>query len=152
MNEYIIQKRKAALRAYTISIPLILAAGIACIVIKSVFSDKFIYSDMIASIGVGLIAAGLVILVKFLYWRKNREAHEKLLQDEKIRFSDERKIMLRQKSGLAAYQITFFGLCILNLIFIFTGADMTIISAVWIFLLADALLGIVLFKYYSGKM
>lgn len=152
MSDYIDQKRKSALRSYTISIPVILAAGIACIVIGLGFPDKFIHSNMIFSIGVGLIFADIVVFARFLYWKKNREAHEKLLQDEKIKFSDERKIMLRQKSGRAAYQWTLVGLFVLNMIFVFAGADLTIILALWIFLLADFILGLVLFKYYSDQM
>ena len=152
MSEYIDQKRKSALRSYTISIPLILIAGIACIIIGLGFSNKFVHSNMIFSIGFGLIFADIVVFAKFLYWKKNREAHEKLLQDEKIKFSDERKVMLRQKSGQIAYQLTLVGLFVLNMIFVFLGIDMAIILALWIFLFADFILGIVLFQYYSKKM
>lgn len=152
MSEYIDQKRKSALKSYTIGIPLILIAGITCIVIGLGFPDRFVHSGMIFSIGIGLIFADAVVFAKFLYWKKNREAHEKLLQDEKIKFSDERKIMLRQKSGQVAYQITLVGLFILNMIFVFSGVDMAIILTLWVFLFADFVLGILLFKYYSDKM
>lgn len=152
MTEYIEQKRKFALRSYIISIPLLLIIGVAFIFIGITFPDKFVHSNMIFSIGIGLIFADIVVFAKYLYWKKNREAHEKLLQDEKIKFSDERKIMLRQKSGQVAYQWTLIGLFALNMIFTFAGIDMTIILALWLFIAADFVFGIVLFQYYSKKM
>ncbi|MDV0444994.1 hypothetical protein MmiAt1_05460 [Methanimicrococcus sp. At1] len=152
MSEYIDQKRKEALKSYTIGIPLIFAASVVCIILGTVFSDKFVHSGMIFSIGVGLIFADFVVLAKFLYWNKNKKAHENLLQEEKIRFSDERKIMIRQKSGQAAYGWMMAGLFVLNMIFIFAGVDLTITYILWLFLAASFILGIILFHYYSKKM
>lgn len=152
MNEYIEQKRKDALRSYSISIPIILVAGLACLILGLGFPDKFVHSSMISSIGFGLVFADLIVFVKYLHWRRNREAHEKLLQDEKIKFSDERKIMLRQKSGQTAYIWTLAGLFVLNMIFVFTGMDLTVILVLWLFIIADFVLGLLLFRYYSGKM
>lgn len=152
MSEYIDQKRKSALKSYTTGILTTVIAGAACIIIGLGFPEKFVHANMIFSMGVALIFASIVVFARFLYWKKNREAHEKLLQDEKIKFSDERKIMLRQKSGQVAYQWTLIGLFALNMIFVFAGVDLTIILALWIFLLADFILGLILFRYYSKKM
>lgn len=152
MTEYIEKRRKFALKSYIISIPLLLITGVAFILIGINYPDKFVHANMIYSIGFGLILADIMVIAKYLYWKKNREAHEKLLQDEKIKFSDERKIMLRQKSGQVAYQWTLIGLFILNMIFTFAGIDKSIIIALWIFIAADFVFGIILFQYYSKKM
>lgn len=55
----------------------------------------------------GLTAPGLMMLWKYFYWTrpKNREEYDRRLETERIEMHDERKVMLRDKSGRMVYVI-----------------------------------------------
>ena len=71
----------------------------------------------------GLCGAGIepvgIMICKYAYWSKpeNEVRYNEKLKVEKIEMGDERKIMLRDKSGCLTYRIMIVIYCILIMIF-----------------------------------
>ena len=68
--------------------------------------------------GVG-IGPGITMICKYVYWSKpeNKVRYNEKVKIEKIEMGDERKIMLRDKSGCITYRIMIVIYCILIMTF-----------------------------------
>lgn len=89
-----------------------LLVGLACLVIALNFESK-LESLLFGFAGAG-ICSGAVILWKYYYWTRpeNKDRYKEKLENENIELHDERKIILRDKSGRYAYII---GLIVISL-------------------------------------
>lgn len=91
--------------------------GITCIVIAAL--NEFKLEGILWGLsGVG-VGSGFVLTWKYLYWSKpnNKNQYEEKIEQERIEMSDERKNMLRDKSGRITYRIMCAVYCILILVF-----------------------------------
>lgn len=98
----------------------------------------------------GLIGAGGGMLLRNLYWRlpKNREKYAEKQHEQQIDLKDERKIMLRDKSGRIAYQITIYMYCLLIVIAsVFNVAEICMPFAHYAVIALTLLL---IFQYITG--
>lgn len=89
-----------------------LLVGLACLVIALNFESK-LESLLFGFAGAG-ICSGAVTLWKYYYWTRpeNKDRYKEKLENENIELHDERKIILRDKSGRYAYII---GLIVISL-------------------------------------
>lgn len=96
---------------------LYLLIGILCAFLAIKFEWK-IESLLWGLAGAGIVP-GSVMIWKYLYWMKpqNREEYEKRMKTERIEMQDERKIMLRDKSGRITYMIMIGVYCVLMMFF-----------------------------------
>ena len=80
-----------------------LGFGLACLAI-TVFFDTRVEQLLSGLSGAG-IAGGLYLTLKYIYWtRPDRiSEYQERLASERIELNDERKVMLRDKSGRYAY-------------------------------------------------
>lgn len=108
----------------------------------------------------GLIASGIVPIYKYYRWNdpNNSEAYEKRLKEEKINRHDERKIMLRDKSGRIAYIFSMILLVIIvvliSIIKMFNIADISrwLILGISLFLMIQYFIGIAVYRWLSKKL
>lgn len=91
--------------------------GIVCISIALI--TEFKLEGILWGLGGAGIGPGLVMILRFIHWSKpeNQTEYKKRLKQEKIEMSDERKIMLRDKSGCITYRIMLGVFCFLIIVF-----------------------------------
>jgi positive regulator of sigma E activity len=134
-----------------------LLVGITCLVSALLFETK-LNSILSGFAGAG-ISSGAVILWKYYYWSKpeNRSKYKEKIENENIELHDERKEMLRDKSGRYAY---ILGLIILSIsIVVFsilgsleiTGDNRLIVIYLGGFLVFQYVIGIIIYKRLSKK-
>ena len=123
-------------------------------VLMGLFIKTLAYGSSIFAMGCGFIGASIGAIHKNFRWLKseNKPIYEKHLKNEKINLNDERKIMLRQKSGQITYAIMFVVLTILNIVFTFIGVEKWIIFTLWGVIAFKYICGVVIFYYLSKKM
>ena len=92
-------------------------AGIACFALAILFEWKI--ESLLWGLGGAGTGPGVMMLWKYFHWTnpKNREEYEKRLQKERIELRDERKIMLRDKSGRITYIFMLLLYCLLIMAF-----------------------------------
>ncbi|WP_250228936.1 hypothetical protein [Anaeropeptidivorans aminofermentans] len=108
----------------------------------------------------GLIGPGILSLYKYYRWSspENAGEYEKRLKEEKINLNDERKIMLRDKSGRIAYVIGMLLLAliiiIISVIRMFDIANISrwLVLGISLFLMFQYFLGIVVYRHLSKKL
>ena len=93
------------------------AFGIACFMLAILSEWKT--ESLLWGFGGAGTGSGMMMLWKYFHWTnpKNREEYEKRLQKECIELRDERKIMLRDKSGRITYIFMLLLYCLLILAF-----------------------------------
>lgn len=134
-----------------------LLVGITCLVSELLFETK-LNSILSGFAGAG-ISSGAVILWKYYYWSKpeNRSKYKEKIENENIELHDERKEMLRDKSGRYAY---ILGLIILSIsIVVFsilgsleiTGDNRLIVIYLGGLLVFQYVIGIIVYKRLSKK-
>ena len=96
-------------------IEILVGIGLVCV---SFFVKADYYSTMIFSMGVGIMAASIVQIIRITYWQnpKRYAEYEAKKKEAHINSVDERKQYLRMKAGHVTYQIMTFSLLILSLI------------------------------------
>ena len=92
-------------------------AGIACFALAILFEWKI--ESLLWGLGGAGTGPGVMMLWKYFHWTnpKNREEYEKRLQKERIELRDERKTMLRDKSGRITYIFMLLLYCLLIMAF-----------------------------------
>ncbi|MBU3182933.1 DUF6442 family protein [Clostridium psychrophilum] len=105
-------------------------------------------------IGCGFLGGAIVNFYKYIYILnpKNKLQYEEHLKTEQNNLKDERKIMLREKSGRITYIIMFVVLTILNIVFTFIGGDKWIIITLWVVIAFKYICGVAVFYYLAKKM
>ena len=99
---------------YTGLIYLLAGLGfIACALIWELPGEGLLWGFGGAGIG-----GGVAMLWKYFYWSRPAKASEyaKRLDDERIELADERKIMLRDKSGRLTYVIMLYLCCFIAIL------------------------------------
>ena len=104
--------------------------------------------------GCGFISGAIVNFYKYIYMLnpKNKIQYEEHLKNEQNNLKDERKIMLREKSGRIAYIIMFVVLTILNIVFTFIGVEKWIIITLWGVITFKYICGVAIFYYLAKRM
>ena len=134
-----------------------LIIGIVCLVIALDFGTK-LESILYGFAGAG-IGSGAVSLWKYYYWSRpeNRERYQAKIEQERIELHDERKIILRDKSGRYAYLIGLIVISASVVIFSIIGSlnvieDYTlIISYLAGFFVFQYIIGILIFNHLNKK-
>ena len=110
--------------------------------------------SIIFGMGCGFIGGAIVNFYKYVYMLnpKNKIQYEEHLKNEKINLNDERKIMLREKSGRITYVIMFVVLIILNIVFTFIGIEKWIILTLWGVIAFKYICGVAVFYYLAKRM
>ena len=119
------------------------------ILIKSTY-----YSTMLWAMGLGLMVASAVQLVRIIYWenpKRNKEYEEKK-REIHINCVDERKQYLRMKAGHITYQIMTFLLLILSLILALIRVDAWVIAMIFLLFVFQWLVGLIVFRLLEKKL
>lgn len=132
---------------------LLFICGIA-LIIMGLSIETLTHGSTIFGMGWGFIGGAVVTFYMYVYMLdpKNKSQYEEHLKKEKINLHDERKIMLREKSGRITYVIMFVVLIILNIVFTFIGVEKWIILTLWGVIAFKYICGVTVFYYLAKKM
>ena len=119
------------------------------ILIKSTY-----YSTMLWAMGIGLMVASAVQLVRIIYWEnpKRNKEYEAKKREIHINRVDERKQYLRMKAGHITYQIMTFLLLILSLILALIRVDAWVIAMIFLLFVFQWLVGLIVFRLLEKKL
>ena len=126
-----------------------LCVGIGCWLIAVTFGTKL--ESLLYGFAFGGIINGAVLLWKYYYWSRpqNRGKYQEKVEIENIELQDERKSMLRDKSGRYAYIVGLIVLSVSIVIFSVIGT-LTIIENY--ILIISYLTGFSIFQYVIGVL
>lgn len=112
------------------------------------------YDTMIFSAGVGLMTAGLVHLLRVIYWQapQRQAEYQARRQEAHINAVDERKQFLRMKAGHIAYQIMLVLLFILAMILALVRAEAWIILMIFLLAVFQWGIGVIVFRILEKRM
>lgn len=112
------------------------------------------YSTMIFSMGVGIMAASIVQIIRIAYWQnpKRYAEYEAKKKEAHINSVDERKQYLRMKAGHVTYQIMTFSLLILSLILALIRVEAWIIAMIFLLFVLQWLAGVIVFRILEKRM
>ena len=132
-------------------IEILVGIGLVCV---SFFVKADYYSTMIFSIGVGLMAASIVQIIRITYWQnpKRYAEYEAKKKEAHINSVDERKQYLRMKAGHVTYQIMTFSLLILSLILALVRVEVWIIAMIFLLFVLQWLVGVIVFRILEKRM
>ena len=122
-----------------------IAIGVVLIAVGLVMRVDY-YDTMVLSAGFGLVSAGLVHLLRVIYWQAPQRQEEYLArrQEAHINAVDERKQFLRMKAGHIAYQIMLVVLFVVALVLALARADLLTVFQ-WA-------IGVVIFRVLEKRM
>lgn len=131
--------------------------GIVCLVIALSFESR-LESLLFGFAGAG-ICSGAVILWKYYYWTRpqNKDRYQEKIENENIELHDERKTILRDKSGRHAYIIGLIVISVSIVIFSIMGSlniiqnSKLIITYLAGFLVFQYIIGILIFDHLNKK-
>ena len=112
------------------------------------------YLTMFFSMGIGIMVASAVQLIRIIYWenpKRNKEYEEKK-QEAHINSVDERKQYLRMKAGHVTYQIMTFSLLILSLILSFIRVEAWVTAMIFLLFIFQWAIGIIVFRVLEKKI
>lgn len=106
-------------------------------------------SSLLCGAGGGLLGSGVLQLLRYRKWSTpaNAAAYQERLEQEQIDLRDERKTMLRDRSGRYAYLLGLLACCLSMLVFSVLGALEIVENARLIVLFLGAYL---LFQWVAG--
>jgi hypothetical protein len=132
-------------------IEILVGIGLVCV---SFFVKADYYSTMIFSMGVGIMAASIVQIIRITYWQnpKRYEEYEAKKKEAHINSVDERKQYLRMKAGHVTYQIMTFSLLILSLILALVRVEVWIIAMIFLLFVLQWLIGVIVFHMLEKRM
>lgn len=125
--------------------------GLVCV---SFFVKADYYSTMIFSMGVGIMAASIIQIIRITYWQnpKRYAEYEAKKKEAHINSVDERKQYLRMKAGHVTYQIMTFSLLILSLILALVRVEVWIIAMIFLLFILQWLVGVIAFHMLEKRM
>lgn len=135
--------------------PFIIEILISVILISMSFLVKSnYYSTMLLSMGIGIMVASAVQLIRIIYWEnpKRNKEYEAKKQEAHINCVDERKQYLRMKAGHITYQIMTFSLIILSLILALIRVDAWVIAMIFLLFILQWVVGVIVFRMLEKKM
>lgn len=132
-------------------IEILVGIGLVCV---SFFVKADYYSTMIFSMGVGIMAASIVQIIRITYWQnpKRYAEYEAKKKEAHINSVDERKQYLRMKAGHVTYQIMTFSLLILSLILALVRVEVWIIAMIFLLFVLQWLVGVIVFHVLEKRM
>lgn len=132
-------------------IDILVGIGLVCV---SFFVKADYYSTMIFSMGVGIMAASIVQIIRITYWQnpKRYAEYEAKKKEAHINSVDERKQYLRIKAGHVTYQIMTFSLLILSLILALVRVEVWIIALIFLLFVLQWLVGVIVFHMLEKRM
>ena len=132
-------------------IDILVGIGLVCV---SFFVKADYYSTMIFSMGVGIMAASIVQIIRITYWQnpKRYAEYEAKKKEAHINSVDERKQYLRMKAGHVTYQIMTFSLLILSLILALIRVEAWIIAMIFLLFILQWLVGVIVFHMLEKRM
>ena len=112
------------------------------------------YNTMVFAAGFGLVWAGLVHLLRVIYWQapQRRAAYQARQQEAHINAVDERKQFLRMKAGHIAYQIMLVVLFLVALILALIRAEPWMILLVFLLTVFQWAIGVIIFRVLEKRM
>lgn len=136
---------------------IFLLIGIVCLVIALNFESR-LESLLFGFTGAG-ICSGAVILWKYYYWTRpeNKNKYQEKIEHENIELHDERKTILRDKSGRYAYIIGLIVMSVSIVIFSIMSSlniienPKLIITYLAGFLVFQYIIGILIFNHLNKK-
>ena len=132
-------------------IEILVGIGLVCV---SFFVKADSYSTMIFSMGVGIMSASIVQIIRITYWQnpKRYAEYEAKKKEAHINSVDERKQYLRMKAGHVTYQIMTFSLLILSLILALVRVEVWIIAMIFLLFVLQWLVGVIVFHMLEKRM
>ena len=132
-------------------IEILVGIGLVCV---SFFVKADYYSTMIFTMGVGIMAASIVQIIRITYWQnpKRYAEYEVKKREAHINSVDERKQYLRMKAGHVTYQIMTFSLLILSLILALVRVEVWIIAMIFLLFVLQWLVGVIVFHMLEKRM
>lgn len=132
-------------------IEILVGIGLVCV---SFFVKADYYSTMIFSMGVGIMAASIVQIIRITYWQnpKRYAEYEVKKREAHINSVDERKQYLRMKAGHVTYQIMTFSLIILSLILVLIRVEVWITAMIFLLFVLQWLVGVIVFRILEKRM
>ena len=132
-------------------IEILVGIGLVCV---SFFVKADYYSTMIFSMGVGIMAASIVQIIRITYWQnpKRYAEYEAKKKEAHINSVDERKQYLRMKAGHVTYQIMTFSLLSLSLILSLVRVEVWIIAMIFLLFVLQWLVGVIVFHMLEKRM
>ena len=130
-----------------------IAIGVVLIAVGLVMGVDY-YDTMVLSAGFGLVSAGLVHLLRVIYWQAPQRQEEYLArrQEAHINAVDERKQFLRMKAGHIAYQIMLVVLFVVALVLALARAEAWVILLVFLLTVFQWAIGVVIFRILEKRM
>ena len=130
-----------------------IAIGVMLIAVGLVMRVDY-YDTMVLSAGFGLVSAGLVHLLRVIYWQAPQRQEEYLArrQEAHINAVDERKQFLRMKAGHIAYQIMLVVLFVVALVLALARAEAWVILLVFLLTVFQWAIGVVIFRMLEKRM
>ncbi|HBJ2623173.1 UNVERIFIED_ORG: hypothetical protein B2H98_01510 [Clostridium botulinum] len=122
---------------------------------------EFKFEGLLCGFGGAGVSCGIVSILKYIHWSKpkNQNEYNKRLKIEKIELEDERKIMIRDKSGcitykimLLIYSILIIIFSIINMIGDFKPLSTYIVITFVILLVFQYFCGIFVFNYLNKRL
>ena len=112
------------------------------------------YLTMFFSMGIGIMVASAVQLIRIIYWKnpKRNKEYEEKKQEAHINSVDERKQYLRMKAGHVTYQIMTFSLLILSLILAFIRVEAWVTAMIFLLFIFQWAIGIIVFRVLEKKI
>lgn len=131
----------------------IFIVGVIC-VIGACFVKEEYYANMLRSAGIAWIVSGAIQLRQAYYYSKpeHQAEYEEKQALQRINLKDERKVMLRQMAGHKTYQIMFFALLAVDLLFALLRVEWWITGLLFLLWVGQYVLGVALFRYYEKRM
>lgn len=134
-----------------------LCVGIVCMLIAVKFGTKL--ERLLYGFAFVGIINGAVLLWKYYYWSRpqNKDKYREKIENESVELHDERKTILRDKSGRYAYNIGLVVLSVSVIIFSIIGLItvienyILIISYLTVFFIFQYIIGILIFNHLSKK-
>lgn len=130
-----------------------IAIGVVLIAVGLVMGVDY-YDTMVLSAGFGLVSAGVVHLLRVIYWQAPQRQEEYLArrQEAHINAVDERKQFLRMKAGHIAYQIMLVVLFVVALVLALARAEAWVILLVFLLTVFQWAIGVVIFRVLEKRM
>lgn len=130
-----------------------LALGIVFFVLYTVMEGKGITANFAGFAG-GFSGPGIMMIYKYFHWSKpqNKAAYEKRLDQERINLKDERKVMIRARSGQIMYQVTLLLLAILTFTCSLMNVDKWVLLMLVFLFVFEIAGGWVVFKQLENKL
>ena len=119
-----------------------------------------IFDNKMSSILFGMTGAlggsGIVTIIRYLYWQKNKEKYQEKLEIEEIEMQDELKQKLRDKAGKYTYWIGMLIIALSIMVYSVLGAlnimyTEHIVMYLGAYLISQVFIGVIVFNHLLKK-